>query len=588
MGYYKNLKKFIAITVIIAFAFQSDIFLHSQRKDEFKRQFDKAKEAYINGQYDSSEIRLERTISIIKEKKLERKNILGQCYLLLGAIYEKKGESLLAEENYRRAKEEYGVVSIEGVNFDNLEIYKRVVKGEIEIDKIFEKARDDYNNGQYVNSKTRLEQTIGTLKSKGLDRKDILGKCYLLLGAIYEKEEKTRLAEKHYNKAKKEYGIQSVEGVRYLENLTIYKRVVKGIIEHEGEKRKKKFPWLLVAGGVIVVVVIAVLILKKKKKYTLTVTRGEGVDGSPISGSSEYKKGRTVSYSYSLQSGYTNLVVRLDGTEVSASGTITMDRNHTLTATALNQYTLTVTKGEGVDGTPDSGTTPHAEGSTINYSYSLQSGYTDLVVQLDGATVAASGTITMNSNHTLTASASINRPVVSITSHSNGQIVSRSINILVDVQSEVSIDRVELFVNNNLINTDRDSPYSLRWDTRTVADGLYTVKAVAYDSENVSGEAQISLVVNNEGGLTVQITSPQNNEIVKGTCTILVTATSDVGIDRVVFYVDGSQIGEDSSEPYSMDWDTSTYFEGAHTIRVVAYDNANRNAVFQITVTVSR
>ena len=65
------------------------------------------------------------------------------------------------------------------------------------------------------------------------------------------------------------------------------------------------------------------------------------------------------------------------------------------------KYTLTVTKGFGVEGTPESGTYTYSEGSAINYNYSLQTGFKDLVVKLDGATVAAGGSIVMNGNHTL-------------------------------------------------------------------------------------------------------------------------------------------------------------------------------------------
>jgi hypothetical protein len=84
--------------------------------------------------------------------------------------------------------------------------------------------------------------------------------------------------------------------------------------------------------------------------YTLTVTRGEGVDGTPTSGMTTCEEGIAVTYNYSLQSVYKNLVVTLDGEAVSASGTITMNRNHTLNSseTPLEKYTLTVTKGTGV------------------------------------------------------------------------------------------------------------------------------------------------------------------------------------------------------------------------------------------------
>jgi PEGA domain len=123
----------------------------------------------------------------------------------------------------------------------------------------------------------------------------------------------------------------------------------KGTVEKEGDKgkrKKKKFPLLLVAGGVVLVGVLILLLTKKKKQtkqYILSVDKGTGVDGNPGSGSHTYNEGSTVSYNYSLQDGYSSLVVTLDGNEVSTSGSITMDRNHQLIAstTALGSIYIT-------------------------------------------------------------------------------------------------------------------------------------------------------------------------------------------------------------------------------------------------------
>jgi len=180
-----------------------------------------------------------------------------------------------------------------------------------------------------------------------------------------------------------------------------------GVIMHsEPLPQRSKSRWLLVAGVVVVVAVVIYFLTKKKPQKNLTVTVGEGVEGTPVSGSHSYKKGASASYNYSLKPGYTGLIVKLDDTESTTSGSIKMDRNHILTATATKTYTLTVEKGEGVNGTPDKGTFTYNPGETVNYSYSLKDGYKDLAVALDGKTVNVSGTITMNANQTLTASAS--------------------------------------------------------------------------------------------------------------------------------------------------------------------------------------
>ncbi len=69
------------------------------------------------------------------------------------------------------------------------------------------------------------------------------------------------------------------------------------------------------------------------------------------------------------------------------------------------QYTLTVTVSSGVGGTPTTGAYSYVENSVVNYSYSLQTGYSNLVVTLDGAPMAATGVITVTGNHVLSATA---------------------------------------------------------------------------------------------------------------------------------------------------------------------------------------
>ena len=113
----------------------------------------------------------------------------------------------------------------------------------------------------------------------------------------------------------------------------------------------------------------------KKKNYTLTVTVGEGVTGTPAAGTSTNKKGTAVAYSYTLQSGYDNLSVTLDGAAVAASGSVTMNANHTLAASATRTFVLTVSRGEHVTGTPASGTYSHASGANVPYSYAPAGGY---------------------------------------------------------------------------------------------------------------------------------------------------------------------------------------------------------------------
>ena len=107
---------------------------------------------------------------------------------------------------------------------------------------------------------------------------------------------------------------------------------------------RKKFPWLLVAGAAAAAVVV-LLLLTKKKNYTLTVTIGAGVSGTPTAGSYAYKKGTLVPYQFELGADYKDLTVKSNGMNVTASGTLVINRDTRLevSATAMsNVATLNV------------------------------------------------------------------------------------------------------------------------------------------------------------------------------------------------------------------------------------------------------
>ena len=141
------------------------------------------------------------------------------------------------------------------------------------------------------------------------------------------------------------------------------------------------------------------------QQYTLTVNRDNGTTGTPEATAS-YNKDQVVNYNYTVQAGYSNLLVKLDGVTVAASGTVDMDKDRTLDVFATRQYTLTVNRGTGTTGTP-SATASYDKDQVVNYSYTAQAGYKSLQVKLDGVAVAASGTVKMNKDHTLSVSAII-------------------------------------------------------------------------------------------------------------------------------------------------------------------------------------
>jgi YD repeat-containing protein len=87
---------------------------------------------------------------------------------------------------------------------------------------------------------------------------------------------------------------------------------------------------------------------------------------------------------------------------------------------------------------------------------------------------------------------------------------------------------------------------------------------------------------------TVSISAPTAGATVSGTTTISATASDNVGVTSVGFYVDSTLKSTDTASPYSYAWDTTAYTNGAHSIYAIAYDAAgNSKTSTSVSVTVS-
>lgn len=72
----------------------------------------------------------------------------------------------------------------------------------------------------------------------------------------------------------------------------------------------------------------------------------------------------------------------------------------------------------------------------------------------------------------------------------------------------------------------------------------------------------------------VSLTAPLDNATVAGTVTINATATDNVGVAKVEFYVAGSLKSTDTTSPYSYNWNSTTVANGTYSLMAKAYDAA--------------
>jgi chitinase len=185
-------------------------------------------------------------------------------------------------------------------------------------------------------------------------------------------------------------------------------------------------------------------------------------------------------------------------------------------------------------------------------------------------------------------------PTTSITSPSNGATVSGTTTVTASASDNAGVSRVEFFVDGALAATDSSAPYSFSWNTTAVSDGSHALSSTAYDAAGNSGSsASVSVTVDNSvpadtTAPSTSITAPSSGATVSGTTTVTASATDNVGVTSVEFYVDGVLAATDNSAPYSFAWNTTSVADGSHSLSSKAYDAAgNAGTSSAVTVNVS-
>ena len=86
---------------------------------------------------------------------------------------------------------------------------------------------------------------------------------------------------------------------------------------------------------------------------------------------------------------------------------------------------------------------------------------------------------------------------------------------------------------------------------------------------------------------TTSITAPANGATVSGTTTVSASASDNVGVTKVEFYLDGALKSTDTTSPYSWSWGTTGTPNGTHSLTSKAYDaalNVGTSAAVSVTV----
>ena len=209
----------------------------------------------------------------------------------------------------------------------------------------------------------------------------------------------------------------------------------------------------------------------------------------------------------------------------------------------------------------------------------------------------AAGNVTTSASRTVTVSnvADTTSPSVSLSAPASGATVSGTVTMSATASDNVGVASVQFTLDGtNLGPADTTSPFSISWNTGATANGPHTLRAVARDAAgntttSTARTVTVSNSVTDTTQPTVSIAAPSAGSTVTGTTTITASASDNVGVAGVQFKLDGVDFGtEDTSAPYQVVWNTTTFVNGTHSLTAVARDGAgNTRTANAVTVTVT-
>lgn len=182
-------------------------------------------------------------------------------------------------------------------------------------------------------------------------------------------------------------------------------------------------------------------------------------------------------------------------------------------------------------------------------------------------------------------------PQVSVTGPTNGSTVSGNITLSATATDNIGVTKVEFYISTDGVGStkaceDVSSPYSCVFDTRTIPDGTRSIRAYAYDAAGNRGMEENTVitvrnndpVVDNEAP-AISITSPEPGSTARDNLSLSVTATDNVGVTKVEYFLNDNKICESIASPFSCLLDTKVHGNGSYALKAKAHDAVGNNTL---------
>jgi len=146
-------------------------------------------------------------------------------------------------------------------------------------------------------------------------------------------------------------------------------------------------------------------------------------------------------------------------------------------------------------------------GTEITTPYSFSWNTSSAAPGINALTVRAydaAGNVNQSTN-SVTVVIDVIGPDLALTSPVNSSVLSGIVTVNASASDNVAVTEIEYYCNGILIYAGNLSPYSFNWDTRSVANGGYTLVAKAYDNAgNSTQSSAVAVSVNNYLPITTE------------------------------------------------------------------------------------
>lgn len=154
-----------------------------------------------------------------------------------------------------------------------------------------------------------------------------------------------------------------------------------------------------------------------------------------------------------------------------------------------------------------------------------------------------------------------------------------SVQILWDPNTEADLAGYKVYYSADPAPLAGSTPIDVHNQTSATISGLdpeksYKFAVTAYNTAGQESELSDILSVEEQSAPSVAIDSPSDSANVSGVVNISVTASDNVGVTKVEYYVNGQLKSTETAAPYVYSWDVSQLATGVYTLMAKAYDAA--------------